>query len=143
MSSISAAVSRNGGGVWEFFANVESLHQSTRVEPGPVAAVRPEQVYAAPTQPPLPRDPRYIQPLPDGFGRWSYPSVLVTQQHVLIGHSYAIYNDQGRRFSPGGNMRLKVPAISWLYRGGDPQDANVELQKVSPPAPWRRGILMA
>ena len=131
---ISAAVSRNGGGVWEFFANVESLHQSTRVEPGPVASVRPEELYNAPSPLP-PRDPRYIQPLPDGFGRWSYPSVLVTSKHVLISHSYALYNDQGQRFSPGGNMRLKVLPLSWLYGGGNPQDANVELEKCSAPAP--------
>ena len=44
-SRISSAVSRNGGSVWEFFQNVTSLHEETRVEPGPIRPVRPAEHY--------------------------------------------------------------------------------------------------
>ena len=40
---LSAAISRNQGGLWEYFQNVESLHEQTRVEPGPIQPVHPEE----------------------------------------------------------------------------------------------------
>ena len=43
-SRLSAAVSRNGGSVWEFFQNVESWHEETRVEPGPIRPGPPGRV---------------------------------------------------------------------------------------------------
>ena len=86
---ISSAISRNGGGIWEFFQNIESIHESVYVAPGPVEITRPVQVHALPGRPAAVFDSKYAQPLPEGFGRWSYPSVLVHDDRVLISHTYS------------------------------------------------------
>ena len=133
---LSCAVSRNGGGVWEFFRNVQSIHETTRVETGPIGPVRPEEVYALAGRPAVQREAEYVQPLPEGFGCWSYPSVLVLKGRLLISHTFSVYNDAGERIRPGGSSRLKVFPLKWAYGGGDPNEENPILTKVSvPPTP--------
>lgn len=48
---ISSAISRNGGSVWKFFQNVESMHEETHVEPGPIRPVRTAEYHLNPDYP--------------------------------------------------------------------------------------------
>tara|TARA_B100000949_G_scaffold230661_1_gene241501 strand:- start:813 stop:2150 length:1338 start_codon:yes stop_codon:yes gene_type:complete len=116
---ISSAISRTGGAVWEFFQNVESILEETWVPPGPIRFVRPENTYnvdgiSAPVL-----DPKYVKSLPEGYGRWSYPSVLVHHDRVLIAHTYSTY-DKRTRYT--GGSRLKVLPIKWFYGDAEPTD---------------------
>ncbi len=137
---ISAAISRNGGSVWEFFQNLESLHEETRVEPGPLRPVAPAEFYFAPGQPAPERRGEYIQAFSE-HGRWSYPSVLVAQDRVLIAHTYSRYEPDPlraqlvlSRVREGGfNQKLKVLPLSWFYGGKEPVD-NPFLNRAYEPA---------
>ena len=132
---LSSAVSRNGGGVWEKFQNVESLHEETHVEPGPIEWVRPEAASSILPGAALEADPEYAIELPEGYGRWSYPSVLVLEDRVLITHSYSIH-DSITGEAPNG-AKLKVLPITWFYGGQDPTEESTLLQKIEglPPRP--------
>jgi len=133
---LSSAISRNGGGLWEHFQNVESLHEETHVEPGPIALVRPEGCY--PVHPQMPAwecNPEYVVPLPEGYGRWSYPSVFVAEDRVLISHTYSVHDSTtGEVINPGGS-KLKVLPISWFYGGDDPNRQSSLLAKLQQQAP--------
>ena len=142
---ISSAISRDGGRVWEFFQNVESLHETTRVEPGPIQPTRPEEIYLPAGQPATERDPRFVQ-VAEEHGRWSYPSVFVGDDRVMIAHTYTTYvHDPTKaeffisskrptpgdpRFEPlepngsmnGFNQKLKVLPLKWFYGGKEPAD---------------------
>ena len=120
---ISAAISRNGGDIWEFHQNIESMLEGTCVEPGPIRPTFPEGMFDDHYRPGLERDRRYIAPLPKEMGRWSYPSVLVLEDRVLVAHTYSIY-DNPKKF-PGGHSRLKVLPLSWFYGGADPLAENI------------------
>ena len=85
---LSSAISRNGGSVWEFFQNVESMHESTRVEPGPIEAVHPEEIHFDPGQPAPVRNGEYVAGA-EVHGRWSYPSMIVLKDRVIIAHTYS------------------------------------------------------
>ncbi|MCI0622851.1 MAG: glycoside hydrolase [Acidobacteria bacterium] len=113
-SRLSSAVSRTKGAIWEFYQNVESSFQGTRVEPGPLHSVRPEGLVRGPTEPAPERNSEYIIDLPENYCRCSYPSVFFYRDRVLIGHSNAHYDDDDNYFIPG---RLRVLPISWLYGG--------------------------
>ena len=105
---LSAAVSRNGGGIWEFFQNVESIHEQRHVEPGPIRITRPEAAYAVHAG--LPghvNDTEYVAELHPGYDRWTNHSVCALDDRVLI-----IY---------GG--RCKVLPTRWFYRGRDPESS--------------------
>lgn len=133
---ISCAVSRNRGGVWEFFQNVQSCIEGTRVAPGPIRATRPGEVYALAGGPAADLEGGSVEPLPDNLGLWSYPSCTALRDRVLISHTYSIYDDAGQRIHPGGNSRLKVLPLRWVYGGNDPQQGNPTLDKCSlPPTP--------
>ena len=133
---LSTAVSRNGGSVWEFFQNVESIHEAARVEAGPIRTVRPEETYTLTGEPAGVRDARYVRPLPEGIGRWSYPSASVLDDRILISHTKTIIDDQGRSIQPGGSSHLKVLPLRWAYGGSDPETPTPGLEKVSiPPTP--------
>ena len=127
---ISSAVSRNGGGIWEFFQNVHAIHEETFVAPGPIEIVRPQQVYALPGRPAPAYDPKYAVPLKDGHGRWSYPSVYVMKDRVLISHTYT-RNERGKVVDDGGNSRLKILPIEWFYGGELPEGESVYIKKAS------------
>ncbi len=69
---LSSAISRDGGRVWEFFQNIESLYETTRVEPGPIRPVRPEEIYFPSGQPAVERDACFVGATDDSF---SLPTV--------------------------------------------------------------------
>lgn len=126
---LSSAISRNQGGIWEHFQNIESLHEETHVEPGPIYPVRPEGAYDA-SGGAVECDPEYVVPLPEEYGRWSYPSVLVVENRVLISYGYQTYDSAGNR-SEG--RRLKVLPTSWFYSGQDPQAESYALKDFETP----------
>ncbi len=137
---LSSAISRNGGSVWEFFQNIESMHEETRVEPGPFRANRPAEQYLPPGVPALEREGDYIETV-DFHGRWSYPSVLVLKDRVLVAYTYSHYEEHPEtaelvhsRTKPGGfNQKLKVLPLTWFYGGKEPAD-NPFLPRAHDPA---------
>ena len=126
---LSSAISRNGGSVWEFFQNVESIFEETRVEPGPICRYQPEEVYFEPGLPAPERDPAYIVP---GIrkGIWSYPSVLAMEDRVLIGYGYATLHEhptkaqitRSSQIEGGYRSKIKVLPMTWFYGGKEPAD---------------------
>jgi len=137
---MSSAISRNGGGVWEFFQNVESIHESTRVEPGPIRPLRPAEIHFEPGVPAPGREAEHI--LPTSFhGRWSYPSVYVMKDRVLIAHTYSEIEEHptkaevssSSRKEGGFNQKLKVMPLTWFYGGKEPAD-NPFLPRAHDPA---------
>ena len=137
---LSAAVSRNGGSVWEFFQNIESIHEATRVEPGPVRALRPEEYHFEPGVPAPERDAQHVLQY-DFHGRWSYPSVFVMKDRVLVAYTYSVYEEHptkaqlvlSRDKDGAPNQTLKVLPLSWFYGGKEPAD-NPFLPRAQEPA---------
>ena len=125
---LSSAISRNGGDVWEFHQNIESILPGAIVEPGPIQPTVPEGVFHDRGMPAVARDGRYIVPLPKDMGRWSYPSVLVLKDRVLVAHTYSRYDDPER--FPGGHSRIKVLPLSWFYGGADPLAEEIKSNSV-------------
>ncbi len=128
-SRISTAISRNGGSVWEFFQNVTSLHEETRVEPGPIEPVRPEEYHYNPDMPSPEREAEYVTPT-DEYGVWTYPSALVLKDRVIISHRYYYYSEHETRAEllkngerDGWIEKVKVLPMSWLYGGKEPADS--------------------
>ena len=128
---LSAAISRNGGGIWEHFQNVESLHEETHVEPGPIEVVRPAGGYRMHEVGAFENDRQFVVPLPAGYGRWSYPSVLVLDDRVLISHSYGYHDQTGNKADIGYNSKMKVLPLSWFYSGMDPNTPSKVLGKLA------------
>jgi hypothetical protein len=130
---LTSAISRTGGAVWEFFQNVESILEETWTPPGPIRFVRPESEYNVDGMPSPVADPKFITPLPEGYGRWSYPSVLVYHDRVLIAHTYSKYDEKAKCV---GGSRLKVLPLKWFYGNADPTDAAVNIKgQVGPARP--------
>ncbi len=131
-SRMSTAISRNGGSVWEFFQNVTSLHEETRVEPGPIEPVRPEECHYNPDMPAPERETEYVTPT-DEYGVWTYPSVLVLKDRVIISHRYYMYGEhetaaQLVKIDPSEDLhgfiqKQKVLPLSWFYGGKEPADS--------------------
>lgn len=129
---LSSAVSRNGGSVWEFFQNVESMHEGTRVEPGPIRPIRPVESHLPPGVPAPERDPEYVRQS-TYWARFAYPSMFVMKDRVLIAHTHSFAKEHPtlaeaklNRDLPGGfNQKLKVLPISWFYGGKPPADSPV------------------
>ena len=115
---MSSAISRNGGDMWEFHQNIESILEGTFVEPGPICPTMPEGMYDDHGRPALVRDRKYIIPLPSNMGRWCYPSVLVLKDRVLVAHTYTPYDKADKHGR--GSARIKVFPLSWFYGGADP-----------------------
>ena len=136
-SRLSAATSRNGGGVWEFFQNVHSIHEQRWVPPGPIRKTRPEYRLPMAGQAAEEWDTRYVEELPTGYGRWSNCTVLVCKDRVLINCSNHASDEQGNMPKEKGHNLLKVLPLEWFYRGLDRKSENPVLQKVSklPPGP--------
>ena len=133
---ISSAISRDGGRVWEFFQNIESIHETTRIEPGPIHPVRPEEIYNNAGIGAFERDGRFID-LADVHGRWMYPAALVMTDRVLVSYGcHGYYHDHPTRAElvrdgtgeisdeTGGPMgqRRKVLPLNWFYGGKEPAD---------------------
>jgi hypothetical protein len=135
---LSAAVSRNGGSIWEFFQNVESMHEETRVEPGPIRPVRPAEYSFNPGLPAPEREVEHV--LPASFhGRWAYPSVFVMKDRVLIAHTYSYYEEHPTKAQltlsrdKGFSQKLKVLPLTWFYGGKEPAE-NPFLEQAYEPA---------
>ena len=126
---LSAAISRNGGSVWEFFQNVESMHEATRVEPGAIGPTRPAEMHFGPGSPAPERQVEHIRSA-DMHGRWAYPSAFVLSDRVIIAHTYSLYEEhptEGRLVLPrkdrgAPNQKQKVLPLSWFYGGKEPAD---------------------
>ncbi len=142
---ISSAISRNSGSVWEFFQNVESIHERTRVEPPPVRPLHPEEMAFQPGVGAPERDAQYIRE-GDFFGRWSYPTVTAFDDRVFVTHSYTYFEPHPTKaemvqrggpssmLQPGDyNGKLKVLPITWFYGGKEPAD-NPFLPRAHEPA---------
>ena len=139
---VSSAISRNGGSVWEFFQNVQSLHETTRVEPGPIEPVRPAEQYVYPGKSAPEREGEHILTA-ETHGRWSYCSVLVMKDRVLITCTLSVYEDhptkaqiiRNRIDSDGNpiNQKLKVLPLKWFYGGMEPA-SNPFLKEAYEPA---------
>ena len=121
---LSSAISRTGGKLWEFFQNVQSIHPEPYVPPGPIDNIHPEGVFSLTESGGFEGDAGYMTPLPVGYGRFSYPSVLVLKDRVLISHTYTWHDEMGRRtgVAEGKNSRIKVLPLSWFYGGREPYD---------------------
>lgn len=134
---LSSAVSRNGGSVWEFYQNIESIHESTRVEPGPIRPTRPEESHYKPGTPAPERDQDHV--LTANFhGRWSYPSMFIMEDRVLVAHTYSVYEEHPTKAQlildkTTVNQKLKVLPLSWFYGGKEPAD-NPFLPRAHDPA---------
>ncbi len=126
---LSTAISRTNGAIWEFFQNIESSLEGTRVEPGAIGFSRPEGIVAGPTEPAPERSADYVIDLPEKYCRCSYPSVFFYRDRVLIGHTNAHFDAEGKYVMPG---RLRVVPISWLYGGGKNMQPNDALRKMFP-----------
>jgi hypothetical protein len=133
---VSAAISRNGGSVWEFFQNITSLLPGTRVEPGPVRPARPVQLHFSPGQPAPERDGRHLGDS-DVWIRTSYPSVLVTKDRVLVAHTYSRFEEDAAKAQLASaesyNQVLRVLPLKWFYGGKEPAP-NPQLKESLEPA---------
>ncbi len=138
---VSSAVSRDGGRVWEFFQNLYSVHETTRVEPGPIHPVRPEEIYFNAGLPAVERDPVYVRDSNAKY-RGSYPSCFVMEDRVLVTHTCGEYEEHatkaqilfGKRVAPDKpNQMLKVLPLKWFYGGKQPAD-NPYLREAYEPA---------
>jgi hypothetical protein len=138
---LSSAISRNGGGVWEFFQNVESMHEATRVEPGPIRPTRPAELHYEPGFAAPEREREHIVSV-GAHGRWSYPSAIVLQDRVIIAHTYSVLEEHptearmflsSRKGEGSINQKQKVLPLSWFYGGKEPAD-NPSLPRAHEPA---------
>ena len=144
---ISSAISRDGGRVWEFFQNIYSMHEMTRVEPGPIRPTRPEEIYFPAGQPATERDPRYAVSCKQHI-RGSYPSCYVMKDRVLVTHTVSGEYEQhptlaqlratgtGEKHPETGeymDQSLKILPLKWFYGGKEPAD-NPFLREAYEPA---------
>ena len=144
---LSSAVSRNGGTVWEFFQNIESNSEMTRVEPGPIRPTRPDYMIARPGQAAFEHDPRYVVEA-DSRIHVKSPSILVMEDRVLIAYPHREYKPDAieARINVGGpngyrepasgkyiRQTMKIMPLKWFYGGKEPAD-NPFLKKAYEPA---------
>jgi hypothetical protein len=127
---ISSAVSRSAGFVWEYFQNVESIYEETRVPPGPIRPCRPMEAYRRSMNQSMVWDSDHVRKLPPHFGRWSYPSLHITGDRALVAHTYSTYNNDGEVTA---GSRLKVLPLEWFYGGRDRFRNNPYVDKVFEP----------
>ncbi len=135
---LSTAISRNAGGVWEFFQNVASILPESHVEPGPIRFISPAQGYSMGEWPAPENDAANCLPLPENYGRFAYPSVLALKDRVLISHTHgswrkdlAIATDEEKAF----NAIIKVLPLNWFYGGATPVRESPVISKLTKLAP--------
>jgi|GEM_PF-737637 len=136
---VSCAISRNGGGVWEFFQNLISYNEMRRVEPGPIRPARPMETYYPAGQPASERPSACIDSSSFAW-RASYPSVRVLDDRVIVTHTYTSYDEHPTQATmvssttrDGYNQLQKVLPLSWFYGGREP-DENPFLKTAYEPA---------
>lgn len=120
-SRLSTAVSRSQGAVWEFFQNIDSALEGTRIEPGPLRRVRPRGVVLDRQSSQLVRPAESIVDLPPDYRLTSYPSVFFQGDRMLVGHTNAHIEEDGTYVKPG---RMIVVPVSWLYGGAERMERN-------------------
>ena len=128
---LSSAVSRNGGSLWEFFQNVESIHEETRVVPGPVRLARPAEYHFGPEVPAPELDDENVTAA-HTLGTWTYPSATVFDDRVFLAYRYTRYREHPEYAQLVGSsenqgaygfiLKLKVFPLSWFYGGKKPAD---------------------
>ncbi len=105
---LSSAVCRNGRGIWEFFQNVESVLEPSRVEPGPIRYTSPLGLYARERDvPAYENDIQHCGQIKTKV-RHTNHSVCVLDDRVLILYS----------------SKCKVLPLTWFYRGHNPYEEN-------------------
>ena len=121
---LSSAISRNGGSAWEFFQNIESIHEETRVEPGPLGRDGPAEYHFGPGKAAPERDVANVTPATE-YGIFDYPSVLVLEDRVIVEYNYGRYVEHPTRAALilEGSERIKVLPLSWFYGGKEPADS--------------------
>ena len=112
------------------------MHETTRVEPGPIRPTRPEEIYFPAGQPATERDPRYVVNCEQHI-RGSYPSCFVMKDRVIITHTYQgkhevdpklaqlVKHGTGEKDPETGNYMgqyLKILPLKWFYGGKEPAD---------------------
>ena len=116
---------------------MESLHPEPHVPPGLIVTIRPEGRFSVAEAGNPECEARFMTPLPVGYGRWSYPSVLVLPDGVLIAHTCTYHDEMGRRLGlkEGCNAGIKVLPLPWFYGGRDPYDnpGLLKLQEAAKP----------
>ncbi len=135
-SRLSAAVSRSKGAVWEFYQNVESIHEETRVAPGPIEHVHPQQLYTLAGKPAEEWDTQYVVELPAGYARYSNNTACMCGDRVVVNYSTIYYDELGEEHNRHAN-RVKVLPLEWFYNGLDRFKSRFVLDKVTaiPPGP--------
>ena len=134
-SRLSTAVSRSQGAVWEFFQNIDSALEGTRIEPGPLRRARPAGVVLDRDRPQDVRPAASVIDLPENYRLTSYPSVFFYRDRMLVGHTHAHIEEDGTYVKPG---RLIVVPVSWLYGGPERMKRNgfyEDLTRRFPPVP--------
>ncbi len=135
-SRLSSAISRDGGRVWEFFQNIDSIHETTRVEPGHIRPTRPEELYFPAGQAAVERDPRHVH-FADRHSRLYYPSVMVLDDRVIIAYSSVgsieEHPTKAELVRTGSERTFKVLPLKWFYGGKEPAD-NPFLREAYEPA---------
>jgi hypothetical protein len=106
---LSTAISKDNGGTWTHFQNLESLDDRTHVEPPPSHP----QVY-------LMRNWRYIEPsdrqrYPHAPGclRITYPTVTFWRNEAAIAYDFG-YGGPGE-LKEGSGTKIKIVTLDWLY----------------------------
>ena len=116
------------------------MHEDTRIEPAPIQPVRPAEFHFDPGIPAPEWQREHIMSV-EFHGRWSYPSVFVMADRVLIAHTYSVYEEHptraelilSSRKEARFNQKLKVLPLNWFYGGKEPAD-NPFLPRANDPA---------
>lgn len=99
---------------------MESIHEQTHVEPGPIRITRPKARYAVhPGLPAMENDASCVVPLDPKYGRWTNHVVRALEDRVLIFYA----------------ARCKILSLSWFYGGRDPHAQSAVLNKIETQCP--------
>ena len=114
---MSSAISRAHGAqgtLWEFYQNVDSILEGTRLEPGTIQPVRPTGLFYGQGRGSPVREPELMGNLPDNYATMACPSVFFYKDRVFIAQAReGNYREDGS-YDFG---QLKILPISWLYGG--------------------------
>ena len=141
---LSSAISRDGGRVWEFFQNIQSIHETTRVEPGPIEPTHPMELYFSAGHSAVEREVESVHIDCDAHTRHSYPSVFVdaAREHVIVATSlHGMYEPDPVEAKlapqstgvPECGQQRKILPFKWFYGGKEPAD-NPFLKEAYEPA---------
>ena len=112
---LTAAISKDDGGSWKHFRNLESLNNVAQIDPPPIA---PLQVYRRQSNATFGNWRDYFQapedkkryPHAPGPLRICYPDVAFLGDDVLVAYDYS--DNEAKRFS----TKLRVLPLDWFYQ---------------------------